>query len=357
MVEYVYVICYRRRNMAGWNLKEGILKKENATEEELWERINFIFSNKSLNRTSYKFAFFKVLLEGVFEIDENLSIDLRQLFSKFSNVYWSLIAKYKLKQSHNGNRSKVETIIEKFINDYNLIEEMEYEKIPIPIKEKLEKEIYTEGVKYVVGALYEDSRGLFYSFKKASGKLTYSKSFKDFAIRHNLALLKIDYFEWIIFLEKVNEDENCLSLANKLESSAKRVDLSLYREILFYKYQQKNCFYCNKSLIENLSEVDHFIPWSFIKNDKLWNLVLTCKKCNRSKRDRLADGEYLNRIIERNRKIKNITIEKIQQDFDSYNEERYIEIYNSAVYNGFELGWESKEIKPKEIDFGNKIKV
>lgn len=51
---------------------------------------------------------------------------------------------------------------------------------------------------------------------------------------------------------------------------------------------------------EGAIHVDHFIPWSFIKDDKLWNFVLSCPKCNEAKNDRLPDEMCLERIIQRN---------------------------------------------------------
>ena len=36
------------------------------------------------------------------------------------------------------------------------------------------------------------------------------------------------------------------------------------------EFEYNNCFYCGKKL-ENNVHVDHFIPWSFVMNDELWN--------------------------------------------------------------------------------------
>jgi hypothetical protein len=53
----------------------------------------------------------------------------------------------------------------------------------------------------------------------------------------------------------------------------------------------------------SLSEVDHVLPWSFVLEDKAWNLVLTCRKCNNGKRDRLANLNALERLCSRNEEI------------------------------------------------------
>jgi hypothetical protein len=50
-------------------------------------------------------------------------------------------------------------------------------------------------------------------------------------------------------------------------------------------------------------EVDHLLPWSFVLEDRTWNLVLACRKCNNEKRDRLANMNALERLCARNQKI------------------------------------------------------
>ena len=51
--------------------------------------------------------------------------------------------------------------------------------------------------------------------------------------------------------------------------------------------------------------VDHFIPWSFVKEDKLWNFVLSCPECNIKKSNILPPQNTIARILERNRIILN----------------------------------------------------
>ena len=67
-----------------------------------------------------------------------------------------------------------------------------------------------------------------------------------------------------------------MKVLDKLDNATpRRNDLSVYQEVLYREFQEKNCFYCGKKL-NNKIHVDHFIPWSFIKTDNLWNFVLAC---------------------------------------------------------------------------------
>ena len=68
--------------------------------------------------------------------------------------------------------------------------------------------------------------------------------------------------------------------------------------------QNGRCFY-DESHDMASPEVDHVLPWSFVLEDKTWNLVLACRKCNNEKRDRLANIDALESLCARNEKIAN----------------------------------------------------
>lgn len=51
---------------------------------------------------------------------------------------------------------------------------------------------------------------------------------------------------------------------------------------IYYRENQK-CFYCKKSLSFNQISIDHFYPLSKGGTDDVFNIVCSCKKCNRKK--------------------------------------------------------------------------
>lgn len=79
-------------------------------------------------------------------------------------------------------------------------------------------------------------------------------------------------------------------------------------------YQKGKCFYCFRDIsierfADNLADVDHFFPHTLKPHgfgdsiDKVWNLVLACRVCNRGERgkfDRLPDSRLLGRLHQRN---------------------------------------------------------
>ena len=122
-------------------------------------------------------------------------------------------------------------------------------------------------------------------------------------------------------------------LASKLDRSTERENLKV-----LFEFGQESCFYCGKKLSENA--VDHFIPWSFVKDDKLWNFVLACPVCNSRKSDKLASQTFLSNIRLRNEKLILKNHPFIQKEFKSYTFSKLALMYSNAVFNGFEAGWE-----------------
>ena len=100
--------------------------------------------------------------------------------------------------------------------------------------------------------------------------------------------------------------------------------LELFKQSLFAKGDTLECFYCGNPVSLKGCHMDHFIPWSFVKDDQIWNLVFSCSHCNESKNNRIPSNEYLNKLINRNKKIS----------LESYNK-KLIKLYDSALYNGF----------------------
>ena len=96
----------------------------------------------------------------------------------------------------------------------------------------------------------------------------------DFLLKYKAEIEKLNYYSWARFLEQINDDRVLLRVIDKLElATPRRDDLTVYREILRREFEEDTCFYCGKKLQRKI-HVDHFIPWSYVKDDKMWNFVL-----------------------------------------------------------------------------------
>ena len=220
---------------------------------------------------------------------------------------------------------------------YRIIEPIPYESLTEEMMLEISHQVKIKCKKYVVGALFEDTNRLFYSFSKKEEWLQINPVMYEFICKHKVVIEKLNYYEWARFLERVNEEAVATKLLDKIDESAKRNNLSAYRQILYEEFESKNCFYCGRPLQAGKIDVDHFIPWSFIKDDNLWNLVLSCPTCNRKKNDRLPDGRFLTDIIDRN---QHILIESHRPEMQNYYPRMISYVYNWAKMNGYDRTWQ-----------------
>ncbi|HWN67155.1 MAG TPA: HNH endonuclease domain-containing protein, partial [Haliangium sp.] len=57
------------------------------------------------------------------------------------------------------------------------------------------------------------------------------------------------------------------------------------------------CIYSDE-LLARVEALDHYVPWSFVLHDRIWNLVPVTSRANSSKGDRLAASVYLDRLVD-----------------------------------------------------------
>lgn len=116
-------------------------------------------------------------------------------------------------------------------------------------------------------------------------------------------------------LLSVSYDETDNSLFINENNLGKRIDITSCKDAL-NGYQRGKCFYCGAPISidsnsPNLCDVDHFIPHKLqhsnsndININGVWNLVLSCKSCNRGENGKFAKlpkaQPYLERLYDRN---------------------------------------------------------
>lgn len=337
---------------SGWDSKENISQFKNLSQDEIISLINSALLGNSKHTTSYKFVFFKSILDNLFnvELDSNLEcfLSFDSISLRFSEIYWNLILKFGLRQmpqNVNNKVSAIEKTLKSFCEKYNFSKfglEFPFESLKPELQKELSDKIKKSVVtKDVLGAFCKDTNWQFYHFSKIKkwDGIYLNRDFFIVLAKYRSDFEKVNYFEWIKYLESINKQEDSYMLASKLDSSTERKNLDLYRRTLF-DFGQTTCFYCGKKLSEN--DVDHFIPWSFVKDDKLWNFVLSCPHCNSKKSDKLASQKFLNDIKIRNEKLRIIQVPFVQTQFKSYEFSKLTLMYHNAVFNGLKSGWEPK---------------
>lgn len=82
---------------------------------------------------------------------------------------------------------------------------------------------------------------------------------------------------------------------------------------------------CGEKIIEETPPIDHVIPWSYLYDDNLWNLVFTHRGCNSSKSNIIPSKETIKRLENRNIRLLNILKDKGIGDKAVYDLENAIE--------------------------------
>ena len=125
----------------------------------------------------------------------------------------------------------------------------------------------------------------------------------SFFKRRNVSLNKAVTLEWARFLEEVNV--GVPKLIAKIEDKIPSRNLTPKRKLL--KQVEENCFYCETPLESIENDIEHVIPFAYVRENEMWNLTRACKQCNCKKLGSLPSPkeEWLGILFERNKKYRN----------------------------------------------------
>lgn len=197
----------------------------------------------------------------------------------------------------------------------------------------------------------ERAECLYKIIKDKENRIILNDGWKDYLQRNYKVIKGWIYHKIVCFLQKRNPNVPAISF--KLEAPRSRnlnKATKLWKEIIISKdivdiYSNEKFTAENYNKLGSLS-IDHFIPWSFVLHDEMWNLAPTFKNINSSKSDNLPlYQEYIDKFC------------AIQYDAFSYlcdkKKERELECYMDVmrVDNPFEfMKYKSKE------EFSDKLK-
>ncbi|MED0688211.1 HNH endonuclease [Anoxybacillus ayderensis] len=329
----------------GWDLQIGEIKEQYLTEQQIWQMFNVFFSSKSKNTTTYKFGLIKALIENLYSVNGNLELSYDRLFESFTKIYWNLVIHHHLRQAnHSMKNSEIEKVLTGFQKKYEIPSDFRFDKISLVLQLELIQKVKIKAKRYVIGALYGDSQGVIYEFDLKKEYMKLNDKVYQFMLKYQRVLTYLTNYHLALFLEKYNKAEDTVHILMKVENVSKRSSLDEFYHILI-SFGENTCFYCGKTLGKrSIVHVDHFIPWSFVQADHLWNLVLACRNCNISKRDRVAKTPFLNALIERNEKLVTLKEDIVERNFEMYVPEKLQNLYHYSTVNGFDNLW-SPDIK------------
>ena len=91
--------------MTGHKLTEAQYDNRTLSDDEMWSAFSNLFSSHSKNSSSYKFGFLKAIMDNLYNVDRNLTLNFDQLFGTFTEVYWNLVLKHGIRQQPVSERS------------------------------------------------------------------------------------------------------------------------------------------------------------------------------------------------------------------------------------------------------------
>jgi hypothetical protein len=305
---------------------------EKHLDEEFQQIFMHIISQSNKHNT-YKFALARFLLEYVENKNEiKIQVAFKEIAKYFLKYYWPQICNSKLvqggkdaqNQRGKGQSEIVNILKTEFPEPYY---HQTFEQMWIKENEKMIKTIdliEKQCLKIVTFAFQRIKKGnenldkspMFFAYKITGKKLSkpghvyvdleYGIILNPVAIdylkRHNTLLKNTVLLEWAKFLEPYNIGYP--KIIHSIESEYESRNLTKERKLL--DQIEKKCFYCDEHASDKL-EVEHVIPYSYLKHNKMWNLTLACKKCNCKKLGSLPKPKrkWMNELHARNIKFRN----------------------------------------------------
>ncbi|MEA5499191.1 HNH endonuclease domain-containing protein [Limnoraphis robusta Tam1] len=135
-------------------------------------------------------------------------------------------------------------------------------------------------------------------------------------------------WEWLGYMQKCNPSTP--ALVNKLFMPSQRESLSKqtkYWKLILEKRPETCCIYSNQILNPTRLSLDHYLPWSFVAHDQLWNLVPIVPEVNSSKSNNLPSQKYFTQFVE----IQHLGLVTSHQFMKKNTWEKYVEPYTSDL--------------------------
>lgn len=283
-----------------------------------------IIRNGNVDNT-YKMAWAKAITEISLEIDYNnesqyIEITLELIAKKVLKYYWEQTIYFNLVQGSNPNKPpKIVSLTKELIDVYqekvNSKQPLKFYKAMV---ETVVKGDYERTINKIVIALKQDVSYRFlnlgskkidniYEYTKGNDKLIMPKTNLLELNRNHLIVFDTINFRWTSILEGFNHSPRISKKVKVIDiKKVKRKPLGKFKEYIEYENKENICFICGKKIVNETPSIDHIIPWSYLYDDNLWNLVFTHKNCNSRKSNIIPNEEMVNRLEERNKRLLDI---------------------------------------------------
>ncbi|SMN10897.1 hypothetical protein SPBRAN_1072 [uncultured Candidatus Thioglobus sp.] len=251
-----------------------------------------LFKNTS---TSYKYLFFQAMLAYLKETNfKKTDYSFELLEAKMLEIAEHPIKIYRL---NFGNDDRVARKLHNKFEKIDLLKFVPYRLLSPFFTEQIKGLNTTATHKKIACLSQEFEAPSIYKIidNSISIKVEWMAYFQE-----NFAIIEAwSLWHWANYLQKKNP--NVLAILNKLQKPSER--LSLQKQTKYWQTvlnaQPFNCIYSGNKITPSNLSLDHFLPWSFIGHDQLWNLIPTSTNINASKSDNIPSmDKYLDNFIE-----------------------------------------------------------
>ncbi len=134
-------------------------------------------------------------------------------------------------------------------------------------------------------------------------------------------------WEWLQYMQRCNP--NVPAVANKLFPPQQREPLKAQTSYwkLVLKHTDVRCIYSGETINPDALSLDHYLPWSFVAHNQLWNLVPTLTAVNSAKSNNLPSDIYFDDFVS----IQHLGLTISRKQMTESNWNRYIESYISDL--------------------------
>lgn len=246
---------------------------------------------------TYKFVLQCAILSHIKERGSS-DLDFDGIAKSFIKQYWNNVIYFGFRETtHDNQRPVIEDVLKGFVS-----REQEFMGLNWAQAKKKESDLDSLILKYWEGrgsngpneVILNPIKRLQVETEWLYDIKNYRLVFKQDTVRVLLdleaTLRDLTCLNWAKFIEKQNP--SIPRVLKKLSALDELKERAIPKSIL--EFMRANdpaiCFYCNRELGDGklIEEIDHYVPYSFVFEHSLWNLVRTCKPCNGAKSDRLA---------------------------------------------------------------------
>ena len=291
--------------------------------EAEFHRLFMSIIKRSSKNNTYKLAL------ALFLIDYSCSpkskppyrVSYREIAEYFLKYYWSHVCKSKLRQGPKRQPPLIIKIIGEEFQDqvypqtFDDLKKTELETI-VQCANRIKKRCFKDVIPRFQWVNKNREVAFFWYLSKEyddkarnaridpDDEILVNPAAVEFFRKNCVSLRNSVILEWVRFLEVLNFGTP--NLVRKIEADHKGPKNQ--RKFIQDLWPISNkCFYCEEDLLlDRNTHVDHVIPYDYIGDTEMWNLVLACRECNCVKLDRLPPKHYVKKLSKRNKEYRRI---------------------------------------------------